>query len=114
MSFDRDRLLEATGGDKNLARELVEILINEIPDSVARIDEAIKVGDFRKLQSNSHTLRGPLGTVGADREVELAQELEKMARLGDIGSAATVFEKLRTALKGLAAELEVSQGTSLL
>ena len=58
------------------------------------IRAAIAAGDAVKLRQAAHTLKGALGTVGAEAEAELARQLESLGKDDNLAVAAPLLAKL--------------------
>ncbi|NWG31077.1 MAG: PAS domain S-box protein [Rhodocyclaceae bacterium] len=81
--FDRSRLAAATGGDEELAEEILSIFDDGLPALVDRIGQAARRGDAPGLAAAAHELKGSAGNVGAVRLARLAAEIEAAARRGE-------------------------------
>ena len=63
--FDRDAALERMDGDVELLKELVGLFLDECPQRMAEIREALTRRDATKLRQAAHTLKGSVGNFGA-------------------------------------------------
>lgn len=110
MQFDYNRLLTATDGDEDLAKELMMILETQFVDQLTNAERAVAEGDCRQLHLAIHTLRAPLATIGATPALELAQALEALANSSDLLNAHTLLGKLRKELEQLTADFATIRG----
>jgi HPt (histidine-containing phosphotransfer) domain-containing protein len=106
LSFNHEAALERVGGDKELLKEVAELYLGEYPLLLSEIGSAISHRDPDLLQRAAHTLKGSLGTLGADRAHQLARQLEAMGRTGSFQGCETAYEGLKTALEALHRDLE--------
>ena len=62
--WDERVALAATGGDADLARELLVILTNGLADDLARITRLFQAADWSALAGTTHHLRGATSYCG--------------------------------------------------
>ena len=67
-----------------------EIFIEQWPLDVARMQQALQLGDPLPLRHTAHALKGSLGMFGASPAVALAAELEKMAADARLAESASL------------------------
>jgi PAS domain S-box-containing protein len=84
---DREQALARVGGDRDLLRELAGLFLDDLPNQLAALREAVKTCDRAVMQRTAHTLKGAVGTFGARPAFEAALRLETMARNGDLTQA---------------------------
>jgi len=106
MTFNLNVAIERVGGDEDLFKEVVALYLQEYPELVARIGEAVERGDAELLQQSAHTLKGSLGTLGAEPAAQNALQLEMMGRQKRLDGATEELGVLRHALDRLHTELE--------
>ena len=106
--IDTASTLAAIDGDWILLQEMVELFLNDLPGLLSNVQDAIKRGDAKGLESAAHTLKGSVGTLVARAAFEAAFRLEQMGRQGDLTEAEPAFraleeeiELLKRALLGL-------------
>jgi two-component system sensor histidine kinase/response regulator len=93
------------GLDPETLAEVVELFLQDCLNLMPTIDAAIQRGDSRMLQSTAHSLKGSAGNFGAKRVQDALQELEALARSGDMNPSAEVFERLKGDLRRMEAAL---------
>lgn len=96
-SIDAARLAQQTGGDEELARDLLSLMASELPLHRQRLVEAGL--DLPALGRAAHALRGAAGNVGALPLHRAATSMEQAARDLDL-------ERARRELPGLLAEVD--------
>ncbi|MEM7454114.1 MAG: transporter substrate-binding domain-containing protein [Planctomycetota bacterium] len=74
--LDRDAALQATGGDVDLAKVLLETCIDEVPQILERARDAVARADFVTARRNGHSLKSSFGSVGALDASEKSKALE--------------------------------------
>lgn len=99
MTFNREIALDRVGGDEELFREIAQLYLNEYPSIVDQIQAAIRTGSATDLQRSAHTLKGSLGTLGAEQAAAQALRLEMMGRLQNMSDASTALCELHRVLE---------------
>jgi len=72
--------LDATGGDEALLVDLLNIFLEESMTLMSQIRQAIERQDYVLLNRAGHTLKGGLRIFESSEAIELARQLEFMAR----------------------------------
>jgi CheY-like chemotaxis protein/HPt (histidine-containing phosphotransfer) domain-containing protein len=112
-AFDRASALDRAGGDEELLRELVGLFLDECPQRMAEIREALARRDAPKLQRAAHTLRGAVANFEAREAVEAARRLETVAGQDDWARAEQAWAALEEAIDRLEpAMAEVRRATA--
>ena len=112
-AFDRDAALERMDGDVELMKELVGLFLDECPQRMAEIREALTRRDATKLRQAAHTLKGSVGNFGAREAFEGARRLETIAQEQDWEHAEEAWAALEAAIDRLKpAMAEVCQATA--
>jgi PAS domain S-box-containing protein len=107
--LDRQGALANAGGDEGLLQELAQVFLADCPRLLADLRGALERGEAARLKLAAHTLKGSLFSLAARPAAQAAQQLEILARDGDLGRARPVvaaldqeLERLRPALVALA------------
>ena len=74
--IDRQKALEATGGNEALAKVIFETCIEESPKILDEAKQAISEGDFATARRCGHSLKSSFGAIGATRAAEASEVLE--------------------------------------
>lgn len=101
--FDSRSLLNATCDDRDLAGQVVEVFLADIPEQFAALASALGAGDAKSAERVSHSIKGASATVGGERMRGIAFECETCGREGRLRELADLVP----ALKAAYAELEV-------
>jgi signal transduction histidine kinase/CheY-like chemotaxis protein len=103
-----DQLLEVIGGDHEALKELVQSFLDEGPDLVKRLRQAVEANDADGLRRAAHTLKGSATDFGALTLAGLCREIEAMGRASEVVAAANKvleaaeeYQKAEIGLKGL-------------
>ena len=106
MHWDRPAALARVGDDLELLQEITRLFLDDAPNMMSAIEQAIASQDADALGRSAHTLKGCVSNFGAAEAYEAALNLEKLGRTGDLDGAAAGMERLRRSLEDLRPELE--------
>jgi HPt (histidine-containing phosphotransfer) domain-containing protein len=107
--LDESVALSRVGGDVELLREVIGLFLDDYPQSLEMIREAVARGDKSSLERHAHSLKGSVSTFGAQEAFDAALALEKQGRTGDLTAAAEGLRQLEHALSALRPGLEALQ-----
>jgi signal transduction histidine kinase/DNA-binding response OmpR family regulator/HPt (histidine-containing phosphotransfer) domain-containing protein len=93
--------LANAGDDEALLKELTAIYLDESPDWMQTIGQAIAMQDLKELRITAHKLKSALETLGASTAAESARELELIARNASSSDAGTTFAKLQAQMQAI-------------
>ena len=94
-------------GDSNLLSELAQMFLEEVPDQIGALQEAIDKGDTQALKRITHTLKSSSANMGARRMSRLCLDLEQAGETHDLSAAASIVELLHKEFDHVRAELTV-------
>ena len=97
--------LKTAQGNRKVLKSMTEAALEEIPQLMLAIRQAIASGDHAKLRFAAHTLKGSVRYFGARQVYEHAAKLEDMGRRDELVDA----EAICAALEG-----EISRVTAVL
>ncbi len=92
---DQTAIQDLRDEGEDLLSELVEMFINEVPNQLATLEEALAKEDAGAVRLNAHTLKGTGGNFGASRMQALAGAIEEKGRSRSLDGAAATFAQLR-------------------
>jgi CheY-like chemotaxis protein len=105
--LDDLRALQAEG-EADFALEMVSLYLENAPQLMATIQQAITNGNAPVLQRSAHTLKGSSASLGAQRMATLCAGLEKLGREGSVeggndqlAEVAQEFARVRAAFQAL-------------
>ena len=103
--FDWDGLLNRLMGDEDLAREIIDDFLEQIPDNLFAVKEALKNKDLPLVQREAHIIKGASGNIGALTLQEIAEQIEIASEAKDHVRAGSFVAKLDTQLEILKKKL---------
>ncbi len=92
--------------DKPIVLEIIDIFIQEHPDRLERISNAIKNQDFDSLKFDSHSLKGVIANFVAEKPLQLAKTMEMKGAEKDNSELETLFDQLKVATNDLIDDLK--------
>ena len=92
-AFDRDRFVMSTMDDADLQREVVELFVDQVDQTCARLAEGSILAEDRKFLG--HNLRGAAAAVGALHIEELAKSWESVSY--DLAVLRELLQQAKTA-----------------
>jgi CheY-like chemotaxis protein/HPt (histidine-containing phosphotransfer) domain-containing protein len=104
--FDLSKALEVVDGDMELFEEIARLFLENLPDSIAQIREAIAKSDASAMERAAHSLKGSVGNFVAKRAFEAAYRLEVIGREGRLAEADAALSKLEKEFKDLEAAMK--------
>jgi CheY-like chemotaxis protein len=99
--FDEAAALARVDGDVGFLRELASLLVEDAPQVLAQIGEAIAAEDAARVERTSHRLKGGLIPFCSPDAFEAAQALEDLGHSGKLGPAKQKFHDLERHLDRL-------------
>jgi two-component system sensor histidine kinase/response regulator len=96
--LDAERLLEITGGSRDVAQELLALLIDDGERLVAEIRSAVASRNDGVVRAAAHALKGSAGNVGAPRLERAARAMEACAGVTDDVALAAALAALEDEL----------------
>jgi len=103
-SFSAEILGESCGGDPELTREVLELMLGGVPARLGRLETAVGAGDGRQVSWEAHGLKGAFATVGAGALAAACQDLVSLGERGDFAAIEEVYRAARDRWKGLKKE----------
>jgi HPt (histidine-containing phosphotransfer) domain-containing protein len=103
--FDRAGMKALLMDDVELVRTVAECFLEDIPRQIAVLKGYLEAGDAAAAELQAHAIKGASANVGGKRLQEVAFEMEKAAKGGDLAAAMrrmsgleSQFDTLRHAL----------------
>lgn len=104
-AVQHEELLERVGGSHELLVEVIDLFLEDGPQLLTTIQEALARGDADGVRRGAHALKGSAGNFGASTLVAVAHQVEMHAATGSLGSLAERLPALETELSELSTEL---------
>jgi two-component system, sensor histidine kinase and response regulator len=102
--IDLERIQDATGGDMEFMKELVDIFIEDAQLRIREIRQALDASNFDDLGKTAHKLKGSSANLGAVGVSSMAKTLEELGKQQELDRASQVLE-------GLVAEMSRVEST---
>ena len=96
--YDKQLSLQLAGGNEDLARQMLEMLLKELPVLQANMNEVFQEGDNAALYDNVHKINGSSRYCGVPAVGQAANNLELLLKNND--------DNLKDAVDELNAEIE--------
>jgi HPt (histidine-containing phosphotransfer) domain-containing protein len=82
--FDRRGMMARLMDDEDLARTVAECFLEDIPRQIEALRGCLEAGDVPGAESLAHSIKGASANVGGERLQEVAFEMEKAGKAGDL------------------------------
>lgn len=105
-SLNMAAALERVAGDIELLREVARLFLEAAPELMAEIMAAVESHDASALERAAHSLKGSIGTFGAEQAWRAAYHVECLGRKGDLREAGAAVNSLQQALRQLEQDLQ--------
>ena len=89
IKIDLTYLENMSAGDNNLIKELIEIFIEQVPEFITEMNNAIKNNDSKVLSSVAHKAKSSVAIVGI---VDLAEELKILENISANGERSNEYQ----------------------
>ena len=103
--FDREAALERVEGDLELYFELIDMFFDTSSTEIQGIEEALRSQDSKLVSSRAHAIKSAVGNLGAMTCFDLAFEIEKAGKAGDLSSIAALLARLTSEVEGFKREV---------
>jgi PAS domain S-box-containing protein len=110
--IDREDALRRVGGDATVLHELAGMFLEEYPQWMTAMGQAIRDGDALQLHRAAHTFKGSVGIFAAHAAFEAALRLETLGRTANLTGAAEAYAELKKAVAELEPALRELASTS--
>lgn len=106
VEFDIDVALQNAGGDQQLLGELLSVVVEETPQWMSRIRDAMEPLDHNALVAAAHGLKGSLAVIGATGATEAAAKLEQIEPDQPGQELKTLYDELESRVNRLMKQLQ--------
>jgi HPt (histidine-containing phosphotransfer) domain-containing protein len=101
----------STDASEDFLRELIEIYLQDTPQRLAELDEALNKTDVPAFTRAAHTIKGSSSNFGAVKLTKLAHEIELHGKAGNLSASPELCGKLKSEYALVAQTLaKISQG----
>ena len=102
LGWDRDFALEQAGDDNELLAELLDLLRMSSAGDLEKIKAASAAGDHEAMSDAAHSIKGAAASMGLVGLRDVAYEIEKKGRDGNLAGADSHVSEL----EGFVSELD--------
>jgi PAS domain S-box-containing protein len=99
--FDRAGMMARLMNDEELAQIVIESFLEDIPQLITLLKACLETGDTTGAERQAHTIKSASANVGGERLREVAFEMEKAARAGDLSAARKYVPEMEMQLDAL-------------
>lgn len=92
--FNENDLMIRLGNDQELIREILSQFINEIPDRMDRLKQALKNEDSSQIKIMAHTIKGLSANISAPGLRNMAAQIENLTMKDDLQAIKDLIPKL--------------------
>ena len=92
--FDEKELLERLADDRNVARQVIRIFLDQLPGQMAELKNSIARRDISGAGYQAHGIKGAAANVAATSIRARAQEMEKAIEKGQWDAATGILQEL--------------------
>jgi CheY-like chemotaxis protein/HPt (histidine-containing phosphotransfer) domain-containing protein len=92
--FDQAELLERMMGDSDMAQQILEVFLEDIPKQLESLKQALDACDVENFQRIVHGIKGAAANVSGESLRQLAADIEQACKEGRMESAADSYPKL--------------------
>ena len=82
-TFKPEYLVNITGGDVEIMKEIADIFINQIPEFLTGMNELLSQEKYYELGLLAHKAKGSVTVMGMDDTAKDLKEFELLAKAGD-------------------------------
>jgi two-component system sensor histidine kinase/response regulator len=108
-------LSERLAGDMVLLRDLGDLFLEDYPNLIKRIENALQSQDSVALKKAAHTLKGSVANFSAQQAYEAAYNLEIIGKDSQLDKAAQAFDLLQIEVETFVTSLkELMQQDSII
>jgi HPt (histidine-containing phosphotransfer) domain-containing protein len=92
--FDRAVLLDRVMGDEELAREIGEGFLLDMPEQIGKLAEALEAKDAGRAEFFAHRIKGAAANIAGEALSETASRMEQSARNGELDALCDILSEL--------------------
>jgi len=94
VEFVQEDLLQRLGGNQDLARRVIGRFLDDMPEHLAALAQAVRQGDGEAARRTAHSIKGAAAHIGGPQVREVAGKLERYGAAGDMDAAAGLLPDL--------------------
>ena len=98
---DLNEALARLGGDRKFYRELLDMLLQDAPQQLRDMSEALERADAKRIEQVAHSLKGAAASLEAGPVRDTAQRLETLGREANLSGTIEALHELQGQLERL-------------
>ena len=99
--FDKADLFNRLMDDEDLAKEVIELFLDDIPPKLVAMKKAFNKSDAPLLRDLAHTVKGAAANIGAGAFRDCASRMEQAGKAGNLDKAASLLPQIDEQFKRL-------------
>jgi len=99
LQWDRSFALEQAGDDEEILEELLTLYRDSSAADLGKIEEGLKAGNAEAVADAAHSIKGASASLGIEAIRQLAHDIEKAGRSGDLDFIRNNLQKLGALLE---------------
>jgi len=111
--LDDETLKQYTGGDETITRHIYRKFLAQSRNDVGMLRDAFGRNAATDICGAAHRIKGSSQMIGAVRQSELSEQIEKAARGGDVATARAAMEEFEREHELLLGHLAALVGESV-
>jgi len=109
-AIDWERALETVAGDEELLKQVIQVCLDETPDLLVQLDQAIETEDGVTVRRVAHTIKASGRTFGMSSLTDHAEKIEGLTKQGELDSAKETVPQLKQEVERMMTELSARLG----
>jgi HPt (histidine-containing phosphotransfer) domain-containing protein len=88
-------------GDEAAVKVIISGFLVDIPKRIENLKSSLSAGDARMVERELHTIKGASSNVGADALHAISEELDQLAKSGDLAGISARLPELESSFASL-------------
>jgi HPt (histidine-containing phosphotransfer) domain-containing protein len=99
--FERARLLDQVLNDEELARQVVDVFLKDLPGQIKQLQDYAAAGAANNVERQAHKIKSASATIGGEALRAVAAALEQAGKAGDLDLISARMVELDAQFKAL-------------
>lgn len=104
--YNLSKIEELSGGDEDFIVSVIVLFVEEVPEDMGKIEEAIAAQDFKKVYQHAHKIKPNVDLVGLDNAFQHILEIEQSAKQENIEEVKAHFAVIKADVELAITELK--------
>ncbi|WP_350287620.1 Hpt domain-containing protein [uncultured Croceitalea sp.] len=107
MIYSLDKINEMAEGDEDFVRSVVTVFLEEVPEDLQALEEAISTKDYEQIYKMAHKIKPNVDLLGMEQTRANALEIETLGKQdGNFDTIQEKFPLLKTDVEQVVTELK--------